>query len=77
METIIRYRNRKLYSQLECQYITLNDIEDRVKKDFDFQVIKNDTKEDITNHTILQVLTHSNAKNIDMESIRNMIKASS
>jgi len=53
---IKRYRNRKLYNtQAKC-YITLEEIEDLIKRNEEVKVIDNVTENDITSSTLSQII---------------------
>lgn len=53
---IKRYRNRKLYNTQSKQYITLEEIEELIKKQEDVQVIDNHTGNDITATTLSHII---------------------
>jgi polyhydroxyalkanoate synthesis regulator protein len=55
METITKYKNRKLYSTTKKQYVNLDDIFDLIKSGGVVQVTKHKTNEDVTQ----QVLTEA------------------
>ena len=51
-----RYKNRKLYCTNRSCYITLVELMDWYNKGNKFLVIENETKRDITKHTILKAI---------------------
>lgn len=54
--TIKRYSNRKLYDTSQSRYITLAELGERVRRGENIAVIDNDTKADLTEMTLTQVL---------------------
>jgi polyhydroxyalkanoate synthesis regulator protein len=62
METIKRYNNRKLYSTKLGKYVNISYITDLVKTGQRFEVIKFDTKEDITKKTL-----HACVSSLDLD----------
>jgi len=56
METIVRYDNRKLYSNTHSKYITLDYLNDLVNINKSFQVVEHKTGEVITNKTLVEIL---------------------
>lgn len=54
--TIKRYRNRKLYNTQSKRYITLEEIENLIKKREEVKVIDNQTGNDITGTTLSQII---------------------
>ena len=53
---IKRYRNRKLYNTQSKCYITLEEIEDLIKRNEEVKVIDNVTENDITSSTLSQII---------------------
>ena len=53
---IKRYQNRKLYNTQTKRYITLEEIEDLIKKEEDVIVIDNNSGKDITAITLSQII---------------------
>src|SRR4030043_954012 len=53
---IKRYRNRKLYNTQEKCYITLEEIEDLIKRNEEVKVIDNVTENDISSSTLSQII---------------------
>lgn len=56
METIKKFKNRKLYSKTTKSYVTLNYLVDKLRKKESFQVVEHGTNLDITNKTLKQAL---------------------
>lgn len=56
---IKRYTNRKLYDTYESEYVTLGEVAELIKKDFNVQVIDNKTKNDITDSTRKQIVAEA------------------
>lgn len=57
METIKKFKNRKLYSKTTKGYVTLNYLVDKIKRNETFQVVEHGTNLDITAKTLKQALT--------------------
>lgn len=60
METIKKFKNRKLYSKTTKGYVTLNYLVDKIKRNESFQVVEHGTNADITAKTLRQALVISN-----------------
>ena len=57
METIKKFKNRKLYSKTTRGYVTLNYLVDKIIRNESFQVLEHGTNLDITAKTMRQALT--------------------
>jgi polyhydroxyalkanoate synthesis regulator protein len=57
METIKKFKNRKLYSKTTKSYVTLTYLVDKLRNKESFQVVEHGTNLDITNKTLRQALT--------------------
>jgi polyhydroxyalkanoate synthesis regulator protein len=57
METIKKFKNRKLYSKTTKSYVTLNYLVDKIKRNESFQVVEHGTNLDITANTLRRALT--------------------
>lgn len=57
METIKKFKNRKLYSKTTKGYVTLTYLVDKIKRNESFQVVEHGTNLDVTAKTLKQVLT--------------------
>lgn len=53
-EEVIRYKNRRLYSKLEKEYVNLKHIKDALKLGRVVKVIQKETGEDITEKVLKQ-----------------------
>lgn len=65
MINIIKYKNRKLYHSAARSYITLSDIQYEMSMGSKVVVMDNETKEDITQEILLQVLAKHSKLNTD------------
>ena len=54
--TIKRYSNRKLYDTAQSRYITLTELGELIRRGQNIEVIDNETKADLTEMTLAQVL---------------------
>ncbi|EKD71536.1 MAG: PhbF [uncultured bacterium] len=54
---IKKYSNRRLYDMTTCSYITLEDVKKLVLKQIDFIVVDAKTNQDITQNTLLQIIS--------------------
>ena len=59
---IKRYGNRKLYDTQQSSYVVLNDIAKMVRNNEEVRVIDNETKDDITNATLTQIIFSAEKK---------------
>ena len=59
---IKRYANRKLYDTESSSYVTLHEIAGFVREGEDVQIIDNNSKEDITNVTLAQIIYEEEKK---------------
>lgn len=57
METIKKFKNRKLYSKTTKSYVTLNYLVNKLRNKEAFQVVEHGTNLDITSKTLKQALT--------------------
>lgn len=70
METIKKFKNRKLYSKDKSQYVTLNYLVEKLRNKEDFKVVEHGTEIDITNKTLKQALV---LVNLTDESVKRII----
>ncbi|MCA9539850.1 MAG: transcriptional regulator [Myxococcales bacterium] len=56
VHVIKRYANRKLYDTSRSRYVTLDELADMIDGGEEFQIIDNQTKEDLTRVTMAQIL---------------------
>ena len=59
---IKRYGNRKLYDTEQSSYVVLNDIAKMIRNNEEVRVIDNETKDDITNSTLTQIIFSAEKK---------------
>ena len=70
METIKKFKNRKLYSKTTKSYVTLNYLVDKLRNNESFQVVEHSTNEDITSKTLRQALVIAE---INDETVRQLL----
>lgn len=70
--TIKRYSNRKLYDTSHSRYITLAELGELVRQGANIEVIDNDTKEDLTEMTLTQILMTQQKQK--QKGIRNLVQ---
>lgn len=70
--TIKRYSNRKLYDTSQSRYITLTELGERIRRGENIEVIDNDTKADLTEMTLTQVLMTQQKQK--QKGIRNLVQ---
>lgn len=61
IRVIKKYPNRRLYDTETKTYITLEDVRQLVKENIDFRVIDSNTKSDLTQSTLLQIILEQEA----------------
>ncbi|MCS6899240.1 MAG: polyhydroxyalkanoate synthesis regulator DNA-binding domain-containing protein [Myxococcales bacterium] len=61
---IKKYPNRRLYDTSESQYITLEQLEERILAGADVQVVDAQTSEDLTQITLLQIIEKNGASQL-------------
>ena len=74
---IKKYPNRRLYDMTKRSYITLHDVKQYVIDQIAFAVIDAESNEDLTQNTLLQIITENenNGGNIfSKEILQNMIR---
>lgn len=72
---IKKYENRRLYCANEKKYITLDDIENYVKKSKKIKVLEVNTDNDITSEILIQILLEQGkASHLPVELLEMMIK---
>lgn len=62
VKIIKRYQNRKLYDTENSTYVTLDDIAQMIRQGEEIQVIDNNSKEDLTNLTLTQIIYEAHKK---------------
>jgi polyhydroxyalkanoate synthesis repressor PhaR len=75
---IKRYSNRKLYDTKDSRYVTLLQIAEMVRAGEEVQIIDNNTKDDLTEVTLAQIIyeeqkTHS--RNVPLQTLKELIHA--
>ena len=70
--TIKRYSNRKLYDTSQSRYITLAELGELVRRGESIEVIDNETKADLTEMTLTQVLIAQQKQK--QNGIRNLVQ---
>lgn len=76
---IKRYANRKLYDTRDSRYVTLQQIAEFVREGEDVQIIDNNTKEDLTNVTLAQIIYEEEKKGepapASIKNLRSLIQS--
>jgi polyhydroxyalkanoate synthesis repressor PhaR len=73
---IKRYSNRKLYDTKDSRYVTLLQIAEMVRGGEEVQIIDNNSKEDLTEVTLAQIIYEeqkSNNRSVPLQTLRNLI----
>jgi polyhydroxyalkanoate synthesis repressor PhaR len=72
---IKRYSNRKLYDTKDSRYVTLLQIAEMVRTGEEVQIIDNNTKDDLTEVTLAQIIyeEQKNAKNVPLQTLKELI----
>jgi polyhydroxyalkanoate synthesis repressor PhaR len=72
---IKRYSNRKLYDTKDSRYVTLLQIAEMVRTGEEVQIIDNNTKDDLTEVTLAQIIyeEQKNTKNVPLQTLRELI----
>jgi polyhydroxyalkanoate synthesis repressor PhaR len=71
-----RYSNRKLYDTKDSRYVTLLQIGELVRSGEEVHVIDNNSKEDLTEVTLAQIIYEeqkANQRNVPIQTLRNLI----
>lgn len=71
--TIKRYSNRKLYDTSQSRYITLTELGELIRRGENVEVIDNETKADLTEMTLAQVLIAQ--KKQKQNGLRNLVQS--
>src|SRR5580693_5463343 len=75
---IKRYSNRKLYDTKDSRYVTLLQIAELVRGGVEVQIIDNNTKDDLTEVTLAQIIYEeqkSHARNVPLQTLKELIVA--
>jgi polyhydroxyalkanoate synthesis repressor PhaR len=73
---IKRYSNRKLYDTKDSRYVTLLQIAEMVRAGEEVQIIDNNTKDDLTEVTLAQIIYEeqkSHVRNVPLQTLRELI----
>ncbi|AKU96854.1 hypothetical protein AKJ09_03518 [Labilithrix luteola] len=76
---IKRYSNRKLYDTKDSRYVTLLQIAEMVRTGEEVQIIDNNTKEDLTEVTLAQIIYEeqkqkaSTSRNVPLQTLKELI----
>ena len=75
---IKRYSNRKLYDTKDSRYVTLLQIAEMVRGGEEVQIIDNNTKDDLTEVTLAQIIYEeqkSHSRNVPLQTLKDLIHA--
>jgi polyhydroxyalkanoate synthesis repressor PhaR len=75
---IKRYSNRKLYDTKDSRYVTLLQIAEMVRGGEEVQIIDNNTKDDLTEVTLAQIIYEeqkAHARNVPLQTLKEIIHA--
>ena len=75
---IKRYSNRKLYDTKDSRYVTLLQIAEMVRGGEDVQIIDNNTKDDLTEVTLAQIIYEeqkAHSRNVPLQTLKELIHA--
>lgn len=75
---IKRYSNRKLYDTKDSRYVTLLQIAEMVRSGEEVQIIDNNTKEDLTEVTLAQIIYEeqkqkASSRNVPLQTLKDLI----
>jgi polyhydroxyalkanoate synthesis repressor PhaR len=75
---IKRYSNRKLYDTKDSRYVTLLQIAEMVRGGEEVQIIDNNTKEDLTEVTLAQIIYEeqkqkASSRNVPLQTLKELI----
>lgn len=75
---IKRYSNRKLYDTKDSRYVTLLQIAEMVRGGEEVQIIDNNTKEDLTEITLAQIIYEeqkqkASSRNVPLQTLKELI----
>src|SRR3954462_7790646 len=74
-----RYSNRKLYDTKDSRYVTLLQIAEMVRGGEEVQIIDNNTKEDLTEVTLAQIIYEeqkqkaSSSRNVPLHTLKDLV----
>src|SRR3954454_2851863 len=70
------YSNRKLYDTKDSRYVTLLQIAEMVRTGEDVQIIDNNTKDDLTEVTLAQIIYEeqkAHSRNVTLKTLKELI----
>ena len=73
---IKRYSNRKLYDTKDSRYVTLLQIAEMVRSGEEVQIIDNNSKEDLTEVTLAQIIYEekkANSRSVPLQTLKELI----
>src|SRR5579862_8317716 len=73
---IKRYSNRKLYDTKDSRYVTLLQIAEMVRTGEEVQIIDNNSKEDLTEVTLAQIIYEeqkAHSRNVPLQTLKELI----
>jgi polyhydroxyalkanoate synthesis repressor PhaR len=73
---IKRYSNRKLYDTKDSRYVTLLQIAEMVREGEEVQIIDNNTKDDLTEITLAQIIYEeqkAHSRNVPLQTLKELI----
>jgi polyhydroxyalkanoate synthesis repressor PhaR len=75
---IKRYSNRKLYDTKDSRYVTLLQIAEMVRGGEEVQIIDNNTKDDLTEITLAQIIYEeqkAHSRNVPLQTLKDLLHA--
>src|SRR5271154_2737323 len=78
VRVIKRYSNRKLYDTKDSRYVTLLQIAEMVRTGEEVQIIDNNTKDDLTEITLAQIIYEeqkAHSRNVPLQTLKELIHA--
>src|SRR5271167_413238 len=78
LRVIKRYSNRKLYDTKDSRYVTLLQIAGMVREGEEVQIIDNNTKDDLTEVTLAQIIYEeqkAHSRSVPLQTLKELIHA--
>ena len=78
VRVIKRYSNRKLYDTKDSRYVTLLQIAEMVREGEEVQIIDNNTKDDLTEVTLAQIIYEeqkAHSRSVPLQTLKELIHA--
>lgn len=66
METIVKYKNRKLYSTVNSKYVNLNYIINQIKNNNDVIILEHGSNINVTNEVLSEAILKINVTTNDL-----------